>query len=253
MSTKQSKKRSKKYQAGSAYAGHVKATGILGVLASGRTIKFIFIAMALALAIGAGAAIFAGDAFQNSGDPNEDNFVDQRNQTPDTEATPLDEVDFEPRQFTAPPPMTIDEGATYTATISTELGDITVELLSDQAPETVNNFVFLAEDGFYDGLLFHYVQPEFSAQAGDPTCSVEAPEGVCRQDGGPGYDLDEQVSGEFTAGTLGMVNGSQFFIALTESNQFDQSTPFARVTSGLDVAEQLVANTPIESIEISQS
>jgi cyclophilin family peptidyl-prolyl cis-trans isomerase len=250
MAKQQSKKRQKKYQAGSAYAGHVKPTGVMGFLSSGAMIKLIFIGMALALVIGGGVTtIFGTDLFRDSGNATEDNFVvpgDENDPTP----TPQELV-FEAKQYSAEPPITIDPNATYTATIRTDDGDITVELSPDQALEAVNSFVFLADDGFYNGLTFHFVEPGFSAQAGDPYCSVDAPAGVCRRDGGPGYELTETVEGDFTAGTLGMINGSQFFIALTESSQFDGLTPFGHVTSGLDVAEQLTANTPIRSIDIA--
>ena len=248
MAKQQSKKRRKKYQPGSAYAGDVKPTGFMGFLASGQMIKIIFIGMALALAVGGGASvIFGTDLFRNSNTAGDDNFVSPDD---DLQATPTVQITFEPKQYDAEPAVTIDPNASYTATIRTDMGDIAVELLPGQALEAVNNFVFLAQDGFYDGLTFHYVQQGFSVQAGDPYCSVDAPSGVCRRDGGPGYELSEQVAGDFQVGTLGMVNGSQFFIALTESSQFEGLTPFGQVTSGLDVAEQLTANTPIRSIDI---
>ncbi len=160
------------------------------------------------------------------------------------------ESGFEPRRYATAPELTIDANATYTATIRTADGDIVLELLPGQAFEAVNNFVFLAQDGFYDGLMFHHVSAGFSATAGDPACSVDAPEGLCRGDGGPGYELEADSSGEFSAGTLGMANGSQFFIALTESDQFEGFASFGTVMSGLDVVEQLTAQTPIESIDI---
>ena len=247
MGNKQSKRRRKKYEPGSAYAGHVKPTGVLGFLASGNMVKFIFIGMALALAIGGAATIFGGNVFRSGS--NHQNFVSPDGAADEEDAPPTP-GEFEVTRFTSPPPLTIDANATITATIRTPLGDIEVELLPEQALETVNNFVFLAQEGFYDGLKFHSVTSGFSAQAGDPNCSVEAPESLCRRDGGPGYELNEDVTGEFTAGTLGMANGSQFFIALKDSDQFDQFAPFGSITSGLDVAEQITINTQIDSIEI---
>ena len=74
-----------------------------------------------------------------------------------------------PQQYNAPPPLTLDLEKQYTATFVTEKGDIVVELFADKAPGTVNNFVFLAREGFYDGTTFHRVIPDFMAQAGDPT------------------------------------------------------------------------------------
>ena len=247
MGNKQSKRRRKKYEPGSAYAGHVKPTGVLGFLSSGNMVKFIFIGMALALAIGGAATIFGGNVFRSGS--NHRNFVQPDGQANEEEEPPAPS-EFEIAQFSSPPPLTIDADATITATIRTPLGDIDIELLPEQALETVNNFVFLAQEGFYDGLKFHSVTSGFAAQAGDPACSVDAPEGLCRRDGGPGYELNEDVTGEFTAGTLGMANGSQFFITLRDSDQFDDFAPFGSITSGLDVAEQITVNTQIDSIEI---
>jgi cyclophilin family peptidyl-prolyl cis-trans isomerase len=118
----------------------------------------------------------------------------------------------------------------------------------------VNNFVFLARDGFYDNLTFLFADPSFSVNAGDPTCvAPSAGSSVCRRDRGPGYELDEQVTGQFEVGTLGMSNGSQFFIALTSSPSFDGFTPFGRVTAGLDVAQRVQEDTVISSIEITEA
>ena len=246
MANKQSKRRRKKYEPGSAYAGDVKPTGVLGFLSSGMLIKIVFIGMALALAIGGAATIFGGNVFRSSS--NHSSFVEPDDQDgDDVEPTP---AEFEVTQYGAPPVLSIDEDSTITAIINTELGEIEVELLPGLALETVNNFVFLAQDGFYDGLTFHHVATGFSATAGDPACSVEAPEGLCRGTGGPGYELDENVPGEVSVGMLGMANGSQFFIALTDSADFGEFGPFGTIKSGFDVAEQLVSNTPIDSIVI---
>ena len=246
MGKQQTKRRNKKYKAGSAYAGHVRPTGVMGFLSSANLIKFIFIGMALALAIGGGATIFGGNVFRSSS--NHSSFVEPSDSVVDE--APLVESEFAPRRYATAPELTIDPNATYTATIRTADGDIVIELLPDQALQAVNNFVFLAQDGFYDGLMFHYVSSGFSATAGDPACSVDAPPGLCRGDGGPGYEIEDDTKGEFSAGTLGMANGSQFFIALTDSDQFEGFASFGTVTSGLDVAERLVTNTQIESIEI---
>ena len=248
MATEQTRRRRKRYQAGSAYAGDVKPTGFLGVLGSRRTMIIVFVVMALALVAGGVVGVFTQLGLGGSNtQKNQQGFVlppDDENGTPTAEATPSFTV------YEAPPAMTIDVTKSYTATIKTELGDIQVELLPSQAPETVNNFVFLAQDDFYDGLVFHYVLQGFEALAGDPTCKDLGES--CRKTGGPGYDLTEKVSGEYSAGTLGMANGSQFFIALTGSDQFSEFTPFGRVVSGLSVAEALTEGTKIESVEIQQ-
>ena len=245
MPKQQSKRRRKQYEPGSAYAGDVRPTGILGFISGAGMIKVIFIGMALALAVGGAATIFGGNVFRTTN--HGDNFV-LPDDNPDATAVPPSEIEV--TQYSVPPPFTIDLALTYEATIRTEVGDIVVELLASDAPETVNNFVFLAEDGFYDGLLFHYVAAGFSATAGDPACTRETADSLCLGDGGPGYDISENAPGEITAGSLGMANGSQFFIALDDSSQFDGFAPFGTVVSGLDVAELLVANTEIQSIDI---
>jgi cyclophilin family peptidyl-prolyl cis-trans isomerase len=248
MARQQTKKRRKRYQPGSAYAGDVRPTGVLGIIGGSGTMKAVFFVMALALAGGGLYGIFNTGVFGN----NQDNLAGfnvpddlQPTGTPSGEPTPAG------KQYAVAPSMTIDTTKTYTATITTELGDIQVQLDAAAAPQTVNNFVFLARDGFYDGLTFHYVSQGFSAQAGDPTGQGS---------GGPGYELPHEASGDFDAGTVGMANGttpgqnsgSQFFIALTASDQFDTFTPFGRVVSGLDVAEQLAIGTTIESVQITE-
>ncbi len=117
------------------------------------------------------------------------------------------------QQYNAPPPMQIDPDKTYTATIKTEKGDIVIELFAQQAPVTVNNFVFLAREGFYDNTTFHRVISGFMAQGGDPTGSGR---------GGPGYRFDDEPGAlalkHDAPGILSMANagpntnGSQFFI-----------------------------------------
>lgn len=244
MAKRQSKRRRKRYEPGSAYAGDVRPTGVLSFLGSPQTIRVVFIAMALALVAGGATAIFGSNIFRGGGqsgggqgftDPGDTGSVDEAAQPADTE---------DPQRYSSPPALTIDTGKRYTATIRTELGDIELELFDDQAPTTVNNFVFLARNGFYDGLIFHHVAQGFSAQTGDPTG---------RGDGGPGYELEQEGPGPFLTGTLGMVNGSQFFIALTGSEQFGEFTPFARIISGLEVAEQLAVGTQIQTIEVQES
>jgi len=249
MANQQTKKRRKRYQPGSAYAGDVRPAGILGVIGGAGMMKGVFFVMALALAGGGFYGIFNTGVF-GSAHENTAGF----NLPPDRRPTPMPSGDPTPvrQQYAAAPAMTIDASKTYTATITTELGDIEVQLDAAQAPQTVNNFVFLARDGFYDGLAFHYVAQGFSAQAGDPTG---------RGEGGPGYELPQEGTGDFAPGTVGMANGSapgqnngsQFFIALTAADQFSAFTPFGRVSSGLDVAEGLVIGTKIQSIEITES
>jgi cyclophilin family peptidyl-prolyl cis-trans isomerase len=127
-----------------------------------------------------------------------------------------DKPDTKPtdQQFAAAPPMTIDPTATYTVTLATSCGDIPITLDASAAPQTVNNFVFLAQQGFYDGTTFHRIVTDFVDQGGDP-------EGT--GSGGPGYSLpDEPVQRAYQAGDVAMarggtVSGSQFFLVVSDS------------------------------------
>ena len=143
------------------------------------------------------------------------------------------------KQYARPPEMTIDESKQYTATIETSAGSMTAELFSSEAPRTVNNFVFLARDGFYDGVIFHRVIPGFMIQGGDPT-------GTGR--GGPGYRFDdERVSRPYKRGTLAMANagpntnGSQFFVMHADYGLPPNYTIFGRLTGGEDVLDKVAS------------
>ena len=137
------------------------------------------------------------------------------------------------RQYDAPPPMTIDPTKRYAAVLKTDHGDVTIRLLPEIAPATVNNFVFLAREGFYDGCTFHRVIPGFVAQGGDPTGSGR---------GGPGYRFPDELSPTpFEQGTLGMANagpgtnGSQFYIMLGAAPHLTgRYTAFGSVEAGIE-------------------
>ncbi len=242
MSKQQSKRRRKRYNPGSAYAGDVKPTGVLGFIGNAKTIRFVFIAMALALAAGGGAALFGGNLGGSGGhgDSSSDFVIQEDEQT----SAPDQQPETEEERFTTLPVMTIDTEKSYVATIATANGEISVRLFADQAPQTVNNFVFLAQEGFYDGLTFHYVDPGFQAQTG----SVSS--------GNPAYDLPAEGAATYEKGTLGMATASIFFIALgdseTDAQQYTEFTPFGQITSGLEIAEQLTQGTEIQSIDISE-
>jgi cyclophilin family peptidyl-prolyl cis-trans isomerase len=158
---------------------------------------------------------------------------------------------LERRQFTSCPPMTIDANKRYTATLKTEKGDIVLELYADQAPLAVNSFIYLAQNGWFDGVTFHRVIPGFVAQAGDPTGSGY---------GGPGYAFDNEIVPELTfdgPGVLAMANagpgsnGSQFFITLSEQHRLDGGyTIFGRVVSGMEVVQALTPRNPEEGMSL---
>jgi cyclophilin family peptidyl-prolyl cis-trans isomerase len=147
------------------------------------------------------------------------------------------------KSWAQPPAMTIDPNATYAAAIETSEGTITAELFNKDAPNTVNNFVFLAREGYYDGVIFHRVINGFMIQTGDPT-------GTGR--GGPGYQFaDEPVTRRYTRGTLAMANagpntnGSQFFIVHGDDVGLPPNyTIFGQVTAGMDVLDRL-ATAPV--------
>jgi len=151
---------------------------------------------------------------------------------------------LEKKQFTACPPMTIDPLKKYTATLHTSKGDIVIELYPEKAPLAVNSFVFLARNGWFNGIIFHRVVTGFVAQAGDPTGSGF---------GGPGYAFDNEISDlKFDkVGLVGMANsgagsnGSQFFITYRPAPELDGSfTIFGYVIAGMDVVNKLAPRDP---------
>ncbi len=148
------------------------------------------------------------------------------------------------KTYTAEPPLTIDQNKQYIATIKMDIGDIKVELFPKDAPHHVNNFVFLARDGFYDGVTFHRVIPGFVAQAGDP-------EGTGR--GGPGYTIRDEVnSNKFLDGSLGMAKtqapnsaGSQWFLDYAPQPSLDGGyTVFGQIIEGRDVLDKITPRDP---------
>jgi cyclophilin family peptidyl-prolyl cis-trans isomerase len=160
------------------------------------------------------------------------------------------------------PAMVIDPSKEYVATIQTEHGDIVIELYADRVPNTVNNFVFLAREGYYDNTTFHRVIEDFMAQGGDPTGTGA---------GGPGYAFADEFDRELThdgPGVLSMANagantnGSQFFITFAATPWLDGAhAVFGKVTEGLDVLDQISLRDPqtasgpgdlIETIEIEE-
>jgi len=244
MPKQQSKRRHKQYDPGSAYAGDVKPTGVLGFLGSKSTVRIIFVVMALALAAGGGAALFGSNLGGSGGHQSDGGSFDVGDTNTSVEPNDEPEVEEEEDRFAVLPALTIDPTKSYVATITTADGEILVQLFADQAPQTVNNFVFLAEEGFYDGLAFHDVAPGFQAQAGGSS-SVK-----------PTYSLPVEDSTDFEKGTLGMASTSVFFIALsgseTNAQEYSAFTSFGQITSGLEIAEQLAQGTAIQSISISE-
>jgi peptidyl-prolyl cis-trans isomerase B (cyclophilin B) len=158
------------------------------------------------------------------------------------------------KQYAATPPMAIDQNKSYTATFSTSRGDIVCDLFPKDAPNTVNNFVFLAREGFYDNTTFHRVIADFMIQGGDPT-------GTGR--GGPGYKFDDELKNnarKHQKGSLSMANagpntnGSQFFITHIATDWLNgKHTVFGQVRSGQDVVDSVKQGDTLKGVKIDEA
>ena len=158
------------------------------------------------------------------------------------------------KQYSSPPAMQLEDTKSYTATIKTNRGEIVIDLHADKVPNTVNNFVALARDGFYDGISFHRVIADFMVQTGDPTGSGR---------GGPGYRFNDEFHPELVhdgPGVLSMANagpntnGSQFFITHVATNWLDNKhSVFGKVRSGQDVVDAIQQGDRMEQVEIEES
>lgn len=158
------------------------------------------------------------------------------------------------KQYASPPEMTIDSKKKYSATIVTQNGNIVIELFADKAPMTVNNFVFLAREGFYDSVTFHRVIANFMIQGGDPQGTGT---------GGPGYQFGDEFHSQArhdNPGILSMANsgpgtnGSQFFITHTATPHLDDKhTVFGKVVNGMDIVNSIQQGTIMKRIDISES
>ena len=150
--------------------------------------------------------------------------------------------------------MAIDKNKNYTATLETSRGAIVCDLFAKDAPATVNNFVFLAREKFYDGTVFHRVIQNFMVQGGDPTGTGT---------GGPGYRFEDETKGnphKHKVGTLSMANagpgtnGSQFFITHVATDWLDgKHTVFGQVRNGQDVVNQIQKGDQLKSVTIQEA
>lgn len=159
------------------------------------------------------------------------------------------------KKYPAPPEFALDLTKQYQAVLATNHGDITIDLDPGRSPQTVNNFVFLAREGFYDGVIFHRVVPGFVIQGGDPTGTGT---------GGPGYSFRDELDGApgYHEGTVAMANagpntnGSQFFVCLGSVGLPHQYTIFGQVTDGMDAVHSVAAaprsgEKPVEDCTIA--
>jgi cyclophilin family peptidyl-prolyl cis-trans isomerase len=157
--------------------------------------------------------------------------------------------------YKSAPAMAIDVNKKYVATIKTAKGSIVVELNAKDAPQTVNNFVFLARDGFYDNLTFHRVEPGFVIQGGDP---------IGNGTGGPGYNIPPEIKLKHSKGAISMArrggpaqttpsSGSQFYITLEAQSSLDgEYTAFGYVTQGMDVVEKIAVGDVMQTMTIEE-
>lgn len=170
------------------------------------------------------------------------------------------------RQYDAPPPMTLEDGVKYLARVKMETGgEFVIQLLADSAPQTVNSFIFLTNEGWFNGVTFHRVLPGFVAQTGDPTGTGG---------GGPGYTIPNEIDPALSHNKPGVVamansgpdtNGSQWYVTLGDVSQLDGGyTIFGQVIEGMDVVEAITPHDPsvssnlppgdkIESITIEET
>jgi len=154
-------------------------------------------------------------------------------------------------KWKSPPEMQIDTNKTYMVTIDTDKGLIELELYAKHAPKTVNNFVFLAKEGFYDGVSFHRVFPDFVIQGGDPTG---------KGSGGPGYQFEDEVKENPLTHKRGVIsmanagpntNGSQFFITHSPQAHLNgKHTVFGKVIKGLDVVDKIRVGDTMQRVTI---
>lgn len=158
------------------------------------------------------------------------------------------------KQYSSAPAMSIDTSKNFSATLETSRGTIVVDLFAKDAPKTVNNFVFLAREGFYDGTVFHRVIPDFMVQGGDPTGTGT---------GGSGYRFEDETKGnpnKHQVGSLSMANagpntnGSQFFITHVATDWLNgKHTVFGKVRSGQDVVDSVKQGDKLTSVTIQES
>jgi len=158
------------------------------------------------------------------------------------------------KEWKSAPAMQIDAKKSYKATFDTSRGEIVFELYPEHAPKTVNNFVFLAKEGFYDGISFHRVISNFMVQGGDPT-------GTGR--GGPGYKFEDETRGnplKHGTGVLSMANagpntnGSQFFITHSPQSHLDgKHTVFGKVITGQDIVDAVRQGDTLNKVTIIEA
>ncbi|MCX6733376.1 MAG: peptidylprolyl isomerase [Candidatus Peregrinibacteria bacterium] len=204
--------------------------------------KFWYIVLAIIVAVAVGAVIYKNFTPTNPTDMKKTSSDDSV--TNEEQKAPKAAV-----KYTFPGVLPADRIANKMVTIKTKKGDITFEMFDQEAPKTVSNFVYLAEQNYYDNLTFHRVVANFVIQGGDPTGNGT---------GGPGYKFaDEKVVRSYDQGIVAMANsgpntnGSQFFIMLDNVPLPKLYTIFGKVTSGMDVVKKIQVGDVMESVTVS--
>lgn len=178
---------------------------------------------------------------------------EQENNAPNQPGEPPKKVGE--RQYDKPPAMQIDTAKTYKATVATTAGEFTIQLFAKDAPKTVNNFVFLAKEKFYDGLTFHRIIKDYMIQTGDPKGDGT---------GGPGYTFEDELNNghEYEIGVVAMANagpdtnGSQFFIGTGKDvrglKNYPHYTIFGKVVTGMDVVQKIAAGETKQNPQLGE-
>jgi cyclophilin family peptidyl-prolyl cis-trans isomerase len=181
----------------------------------------------------------------------------QQSPAPSPSPAPGAETAKQPKQWSSPPEMTINPEKSYEAVIETTKGPITISLFAKDAPKTVNNFVFLSKEGFYDNVVFHRIIKTFMIQTGDPTATGR---------GGPGYKFEDELNAPYAyePGIVAMANagpntnGSQFFICTQDCSHLTKSySIFGKVKEGMEAVKAIAAaklqpgtTSPAEDVSI---
>jgi len=234
-------RRQSRQQTGVERVGPVQFSGPMGLMQ--RHTRSFFLGGIVVMVLSLGGIFFTTNLGASSPQDPTPTPTATAESTAESSATPEDEEIV--RSYEAAPELTIDPEATYEAVIHLEGGDVRIELYAAEAPIAVNNFVFLAENRFYDGLTFHRVLPGFVAQTGDPTAAGS---------GSPGYQLEAESNDlTFERGVLSMaqspagISGSQFFITLGPAPHLNADfTVFGRVIEGIELLDELTPRDPSE-------
>lgn len=165
------------------------------------------------------------------------------------QASPSSVPSPKPTKWSTPPAMTIDKTKTYYATVDTSLGTFKIQLFASESPLTVNNFIFLSKQGYYNGVIFHRIMKSFMIQTGDPTGTGS---------GSPGYRFNDElpVKHQYEPGIVAMANsgantnGSQFFVCTGADsrnlNSMPNYTQFGKIVEGMDIVQK-IASVPVVS------